>query len=168
VSRASRAALSVVVAATVALATGIGVTWRRADAAGTKPAELVRPRVEHHLRQVEQIAQHFETVMSASCPRFASTEQWKSYFDGEVNRVVLLVAHVEQAWVEAKETGDDDVRRAAKAPRKRLDQARALLDKLQGCAGDNGTSFSQMSLWRRIEREVPSRQAEIALPPPTQ
>jgi hypothetical protein len=84
--------------------------------------------------------------------------------DGEVERVVLLVAHVEQAWVEAKQTGDDDVRRAAKAPRRRLEEARTLLDKLQKCASDNGTSFSQMSVWKRIEREVPERQAQITQP----
>jgi hypothetical protein len=56
------------------------------------------------------------------------------------------------------------VRRTAKAPRKRMDQARALLDKLQGCAEDNGAAFSSMSVWRRIEREVPQKQSEIALP----
>jgi hypothetical protein len=77
---------------------------------------------------------------------------------------VLLVAHLEQAWYEATRTGDDDVRRTAKAPRKRMDQARALLDKLQGCAEGNGASFSTMGVWRRIEREVPQRQTEIALP----
>jgi hypothetical protein len=135
-----------------------------AFAAGTKPAAEVRPRVDHHLKHVEDLAQHFGTVMAQPCQHFASPGAWKAYFDGEVERVVLLWAHVEQAWVEAKETGDDDVRRAAKAPRKRLDDARALLDKLQKCAGDNGTSFSQTAVWHRIEREVPKRQEQIALP----
>jgi len=83
-----------------------------------------------------------------------------------VDRVVLLWAHVEQAWIEAKQTGDDDVRRAAKAPRRRLEDARALLDKMQTCAADNGASFSQGTVWRKIEREVPRRQAQIALPQP--
>ena len=135
-----------------------------ASAAGVKPADEVRPRVDHHLRQVEDLAQHFQSVMSTACPRFASSGEWDRYLDSEVERVVLLMAHVEQAWVEAKTTGDDDVRRVAKAPRKRVEQARALLDKLSGCAGDNGSSLNQMTLWRRIEREVPQRQAEIALP----
>jgi|SRR5689334_22032213 len=133
-------------------------------AAGVKPPEEVQPRVDHHLRQIEDLAQHFQTVLTTECPRFSSTGDWNRYLDGEVERVVLLVAHVEQAWVEAKATGDDDVRRTAKAPRKRLEQARALLDKLSSCAGDNGSSLNQMGLWRRIEREVPQRQAEIALP----
>ena len=137
-----------------------------AFAAGTKPAALVRPRVEHHLRHVDDLAQHFDAVMSQPCPHFASPEDWNAYFDSEVERVVLLVAHLEQAWIEAKETGDDEVRRAAKAPRKRLDEARALLDKLQQCAGDNGASFSHLAVWRKIEREVPKRQAQIALPQP--
>lgn len=133
-------------------------------ASGVKSPDEVRPRVDHHLQQVETLAQHFESVMSADCPRFASTAEWNRYLDGEVERVVLLMAHVEQAWVEAKTTGDDDVRRVAKAPRKRIEQARTLLGKLSGCADANGSSLNQLGLWRRIEREVPQRQVEIALP----
>ena len=131
---------------------------------GVKSPEEVRPRVDHHLRHVETLAQHFESVMSTDCPRFPSAAEWDRYLDGEFQRVVLLMAHVEQAWVEAKTTGDDDVRRVAKAPRKRLEQARTLLGKLSGCADANGSSLNQLGLWRRIEREVPQRQAEIALP----
>jgi len=131
-----------------------------------KPAAEVRPRVDHHLRQVEDLSQHFESVISQPCRHFASPGGWQAYFDSEVDRVVLLWAHVEQAWIEAKQTGDDEVRRAAKAPRKHLEDARALLDKLQTCAADNGASFSQGTVWRKIEREVPRRQAQIALPPP--
>lgn len=134
------------------------------SASGVKSAEEVRPRVDHHLKEVETLAQHFESVMSADCPRFASSAEWDQYLDGEVQRVVLLMAHVEQAWVEAKTTGDDDVRRVAKAPRKRLEQARTLLSKLSGCADANGSSLNQLGLWRRIEREVPQRQVDIALP----
>ena len=104
--------------------------------------------------------------MQKDCPQFSSSGEWPTYLDTEVDRVVTLVAHLEQAWVEAKRTGDDEVRRTAKAPRKRVDQARALLDKLQGCAEDNGAPISPVTLWRRIEREVPRRQAEIALPLP--
>jgi hypothetical protein len=147
-----------------------------AFAAGTSAAEVlprvdkspaeVRPRVDHHLKQVEDLSQHFESVISQPCAHFASPGEWQAYFDGEVDRVVLLWAHVEQAWIEAKQTGDDEVRRAAKAPRKHLEDARALLDKLQTCAADNGASFSQGTVWRKIEREVPRRQAQIALPQP--
>jgi hypothetical protein len=135
-----------------------------AFAAGTKPAAEVLPRVQYHLGEIDTLTQHFESVMTSPCPQFASPGEWKSYFDGEVDRVVLLMAHVEQAWREALQTGDDDVRRAAKAPGKRLKEARTLLDKLQQCAGDNGASFSPMSVWKKIEREVPQRQAEIIQP----
>jgi len=134
--------------------------WARDE----RPPDEARARMEHHLKEVDRLAQHFDGVMSADCPRFASRREWSTYFDGEIDQVVLLVAHLEQAWYEATRTGDDDVRRAAKAPRKRLDQARALLDKLQGCAEGNGASFSSVAVWRRIEREVPPRQSEIALP----
>jgi len=142
------------------LATLAVPAWARDE----RPPEEARARMEHHLKEVNRLAQHFDGVMSSDCPHFASRREWSTYLDGEIDQVVLLVAHLEQAWYEATRTGDDDVRRAAKAPRKRLDQAHALLDKLQGCAEGNGTSFSSMAVWRRIEREVPQRQSEIALP----
>jgi hypothetical protein len=126
--------------------------------------EEVRLRVQHHLREVEQLTDHFESVLGRECPRFASAGEWRTYLDEEVERVVLLLAHLEQAWIEAKRTGDDEVRRAAKAPRRRAEEARALLGKLSDCARGNGASISRPELWRRIEREVPLRQAEIALP----
>ena len=129
-----------------------------------RPPEEARLRVQHHLHEVDQLADHFESVLGRECPRFASPGEWRAYLDEEIDRVVLLLAHLEQAWIEAKSTGDDEVRRAAKAPRRRADQARALLGKLSGCAKDNGASISQGEVWRRIEREVPQRQAEIALP----
>jgi hypothetical protein len=132
--------------------------------AAERTAEAARVRVDHHLREVRQLASHFEGVLAQDCRRFSSPAQWNAYFDGEIDRVVLLIAHVEQAWTEAKQTPDDDVRRYAKTPRKQVDRARTLLDKLQGCANDNGATFSPMALWRRIEREVAQRQVEIALP----
>ena len=129
-----------------------------------RPPEEARTRMEHHLREATQLAEHFEGVLGSDCPRFASPTEWRAYLDGEIDRVVLLMAHLEQAWVEAKHTDNDEVRRDAKAPRRRADQARALFDKLSGCAENNGAPFSQGSVWRRIEREVPQRQSEIALP----
>ena len=124
----------------------------------------VRARVDYHVRQATELAEHFEGVMKNDCPRFASGGEWQTYLDGEIDRMVLMAAHVERAWVEAKTTGDDEVRQAAKAPRKRLGEARPLLDKLQTCAQDNGATLSTASVWLRIDREVPRRQAEIALP----
>ena len=131
-----------------------------------RPADVARARMEHHLVQVHQLAEHFEGVLDRDCPRFAGPGEWRAYLDAEVDRVVLLLAHLEEAWIEAKHTGDDDVRRDAKAPRKRVDRARALVDKLSGCAEDNGARLSPASVWRRIEREVPARQVQIALPEP--
>jgi hypothetical protein len=129
-----------------------------------RPVEQVRARMEHHLREVHELADHFENVLARDCPRFATPQEWRLYLDGEIDRFVLLVAHLEQAWIEAKHTGDDEVRRTAKAPRKRVERARALLDKLSGCAEGHGVPMSHMGMWRRIEREVPARQAQIALP----
>src|ERR687892_725116 len=92
--------------------------------------EAARVRVDHHLREVRQISSHFEDVLAQDCRRFPSSAEWDAYFDGEIDRVVLLMAHMEQAWTEAKQTGDDDVRRYAKTPRKQVDRARTLIDKL--------------------------------------
>ena len=135
-----------------------------APAAQAQTVEEARARVDHHLREVDQIIRHFQDAVNVDCPRFSSRDEWRQYFDGEVERMTLLVAHVEQAWIEAKRVGDDDVRRAAKAPRRRLEEARGAIEKLQTCAADNGASFSPLSVWNRIEREAPRRQEAIALP----
>jgi hypothetical protein len=149
-----------VVLGVLLLATLAAPAWARDERSPTE----ARARMEHHLNEVNRLAEHFDGILTADCPKFGSLQEWNAYFDAEIERVVLLVAHLEQAWFEATRTGDDDVRRTAKAPRKRLDQARALMDKLQGCAEGNGTSVNSQSVRRRIEREVPQKQVEIALP----
>lgn len=153
--------------ATVAAVLLVGMMTTAMDLSAREPQRPVdeaRARMQHHLTEVNLLTDHFESVLRGECPHFGSAGEWRSYLDGEVERVVLLLAHLEQAWIEAKSTDDDDVRRAAKAPRRRADRARVLLGKLSGCASSNGASISQGELWRRIEREVPQRQAEIALP----
>jgi hypothetical protein len=121
-------------------------------------------RVAHHLRAVDELSTHFEGVVAADCPRFQTPLQWNRYVDGEIERMTLLVAHLEEAWLEAKQTKDKELRRQAKAPRRRVDGARTLLEKLERCADDNGATLDPFGVWRRIEREVPRRQADIALP----
>ena len=132
--------------------------------AGDRTPDEARPRVEHHLLEADQIVRHFESVIAEDCPRFDSLEARRAYIDGEVDRVVLLVAHLEEAWSEAKRTSDKDVRRAAKAPRAQVAQAQSLVTKLQTCMGDGGASLEPRAIWRRVEQEVPRRRAEIALP----
>ena len=151
----------------LALVLGLAPALALAPAArgvGDKPAAEVRPRVEHHLREAEQIAQRLEGVLAAACPKFETEREWRHYFNGEMDRVVTLLAHLEQAWEEAKQTGDKDVRRDAKAPRRQRERVQPLIEKLQVCAHGNGASFALPGVWRRIEREVPRRQSEIALP----
>src|SRR6059058_5056249 len=130
-----------------------------ASAAGDRPADEARPRVAHHLRAAGEIAREFEDVLVGECPRFASAGEWDAYLDAKVDRVVTFVAHLDQAWAEAKRTGDKDVRRMAKTPRVNVDRARLL-----ACADGNGTSFVPGAVWGRIEREAERRQSEIALP----
>jgi hypothetical protein len=132
--------------------------------ANTEAAADIQPRVDHHLREVGALVQHFETFVAADCPRFATVEEWNAHAEREIERMLLLAAHVEQAWVEAKRTGDDDVRRSAKAPRRRLEDAVQIMDKLSTCAQDHGAAFAPGPVFRRIERDLPRRQAEIALP----
>ena len=132
--------------------------------AGDRTADEARPRVEHHLIEADQIVRHFESVIAEDCPRFDTVAERRAYIDGEVDRVVLLVAHLEEAWSEAKRTSDKDVRRAAKAPRAQVGQAQSLVTKLQTCIGDGGASLEPRAIWRRVEQEVPRRRGEIALP----
>ena len=133
-------------------------------AAGDMTADEARPRVEHHLIEAEQIVRHFETVIAEDCPRFDNAADRRAYIEGEVDRVVLLVAHLDEAWSEAKRTSDKEVRRVAKAPRARVGEAQILVTKLQACAGDDGVKLEPRVIWRQIEQEVPRRRAEIALP----
>ena len=128
------------------------------------PPTDARARVEHHLRHIQRLTGHFETLLAGDCPRFPRRAAWDAYVETETGQLVLLIAHLEQAGIEAKRTGDDDVRRAAKAPRRQSEQARKLVDKLGACAERNGATFSALEVWRRVERDVPRRQAEIALP----
>ncbi len=150
----------VLAALLLALVTLPAAAADRAEGAGGSP----RDRVEHHVRRADALVAHFDQVIQRDCPHFADRDQWRAYLDGEVDRLVLLMAHIEEAWAEAKQTGDDDVRRAAKEPRRGLDQARSLGDKLEACAEDNGASLSTATLFARIQRELPRRRAEIALP----
>jgi hypothetical protein len=128
------------------------------------PAAEIQPRVEHHVREVSALIEHFETFVADRCPHFTTTAEWQAYADGEIDRMLSLAAHAEQAWVEAKRTGDDDVRRAAKAPRRRLDDAPKIVNKLCACAEDNGVTLSPGAVYRRLERDLPRRQSEISLP----
>ena len=132
--------------------------------AGDRTADEARPRVEHHLIAADQIVRHFESVIAEDCPKLDSAGERQAYIDGEIERVVLLVAHLDEAWSEAKRTSDKDVRRAAKAPRAQVGQAQNLVTKLQTCAGDGGASLEPRAVWRRVEQEVPRRRTEIALP----
>ena len=132
--------------------------------AAWEAAADIQPRVEHHIREVRALIEHFETFVADPCPHFSTPAEWSAYADGEIDRMLLLAAHAEQAWVEAKRTGDDDVRRFAKAPRRRLDDAPEILNKLSTCAEDNGVTLSPGAVYRRLERDLPRRQSEIALP----
>jgi hypothetical protein len=132
--------------------------------AGDRTADEARPRVEHHLIAADQIVRHFENVIAEDCPKLDSAAERRAYIDGEIERVVLLVAHLDEAWSEAKRTSDKDVRRAAKAPRAQVGQAQNLVTKLQTCAGDGDASLEPRTVWRRVEQEVPRRRTEIALP----
>ena len=132
--------------------------------AAWEAAADIQPRVEHHIREVRTLIAHFETFVADPCPHFSTPGEWNTYADGEIDRMLLLAAHAEQAWVEAKRTGDDDVRRFAKAPRRRLDDAPQILNKLTSCAEDNGVTLSPGAVYRRLERDLPRRQSEIALP----
>jgi len=159
VRRVYSIAMRIVMALVAMLVFGGGSAW-----AEWLPAAEIQPRVDHHIREVGVLVEHFETFVAGECPRFTTTADWETYAESEIDRMLLLAAHAEQAWTEAKRTGDDDVRRAAKAPRRRLDEAPKILNKLSACAEGNGVTLSPASVYRRLERDLPRRQSEIALP----
>lgn len=149
---------------TIAALAFVLVAPATSHAADREPAAEIQPRVDHHLREANELISHFETVIASDCPRLASPAEWNTYVERETDRMLSLAAHVEQAWTEAKRTGDDDVRRAAKAPRRRMEEAMQIGEKLSVCAQEYGRTFSAGQVYRRIERDLPRRQAEIALP----
>ena len=120
-----------------------------------------RVRVDHHLQAVDSVASRLGAMLVEPCPRFSSAAEWSQFEEARVDDVVLLMAHLEQAWIEAK---DATLRRAAKAPRRRVAEGRQLVEKLQACAAQNRASFDPLGVWLRIEQDIPRRQAEIALP----
>jgi len=132
--------------------------------ANRESAADIQPRVDHHVREVNVLIRHFEGFVAAECPRFETAAEWETFAEREIDQMLMLVAHAEQAWVEAKRTGDDDVRRSAKVPRRRLDEAPQILTKLSACAERNGVALDPARVYRRIERDLPRRQSEIALP----
>lgn len=157
----TRWSMGFVVAAVVTLV----LVTAPAFAADRAPASEIQPRVDHHLREVNRLVQHFETLVASDCPRFPTAAEWNVYVEGEVDQMLLLAAHAEQAWEEAKRTGDKGVRRAAKdRGGRRIEDAVQVVDKLSACAQENGSTFSPGPIYRRLERELPRRQAEIALP----
>src|SRR5207244_12474039 len=66
--------------------------------AGDRTADEARPRVEHHLLEVEQIARHFEGVIAEECPRFDTVAQRRAYIVAEVDNGVVLVAQRGEDW----------------------------------------------------------------------
>jgi hypothetical protein len=134
-----------------------------ADAAERSVSEA-RERVTHHLREVEAVAARLGVILAEPCPRFQSRAEWEQYEAARVEDVVLLLAHLKQALAEAKTVQDEELRREARAPRSRTEEARRLVAKLQGCAVMNDASLDLVGLMHRIEQEVPRRRAEIRLP----
>ena len=141
------------------LAVGVAVPAH----ANREAAADIQPRVDHHIREAGVLVQHFETFVTGACRLFATADEWNTYAESEIDRMLLMVAHVQQAWVEAKRTGDDDVRRrAAKRPRRRMDDAPQILTKLAAWPRTTARRSRRSRWYRRIERDLPRRQSEIA------
>jgi hypothetical protein len=143
---------------------GLAVVASTAAGPVDRTVAEARRRVDHHLQEVDAVATRLGAVLAEPCPTFSTATQWKQFEAARTDDVVLLMAHLEQAWIEAKAVGDDQLRREAKAPRRHVAEGRQLVEKLQTCAAHNHASFDPLSAWLRIEREIPRRQAEIALP----
>jgi len=58
--------------------------WARDE----RSPEDARVRMEHHLKEVNRLAQHFDGVLTGECPKFPSRRDWTAYLDGEIDQVV--------------------------------------------------------------------------------
>src|SRR5262245_30780335 len=75
-----------------------------AVSAGDETAHEAGRMIELQLHAADQMVRNFACVISEDCRRFDSVATRRAYSDGEVDRVVLLVAQLEVAWSEAKRT----------------------------------------------------------------
>src|SRR3989442_12947431 len=74
-----------------------------------------RARVDYHVAQAIEIAEHFDGVIKSDCPRFGNSGEWQAYVDDEVSRMVLMADHVAQAREESKLSGVEEGPRDAQA-----------------------------------------------------
>lgn len=154
-------------AALLALAAGL-VTWATAGLAApaipaARPAGAAA-RLGFHLARAAALREALAPVVYGPCPRFSTRAAWDAYLAGLVEEGVTFAAHLDEAWREAKASGDEQLRTRVKTARREMlvGNPVQLVGKLTSCAWRNGSSVDAWGLWRRASEEVRVRRQEVA------
>src|SRR5437899_5096390 len=91
--------------ASVRYVTALALVGLFATSGAAEAPTDVRTRVDYHVRHATELAEHFDDVINRDCPRFSNSGDCQAYDDDAVGRMLLVGAHVDQVWVEAKTTG---------------------------------------------------------------
>src|SRR5262249_61550643 len=105
--------------ASVRYVTALALVGLFATSGAAEAPTDVRARVDYHVRQATELAEHFDDVIKNDCPRFGSSGEWQADVDDEVSRMGLMAGHGEQGGVGGKTTGDARGGQAAEATRQR-------------------------------------------------
>lgn len=120
-------------------------------------------RLGFHLARAAALRDTLAPFVYGPCPRFPSRAAWDSYLAGRVDEGVTLAAHLDEAWREAKASGDQTLQARVKAEKRQMlvGNPVQLVGKLTTCAWKNGSSVDPMGLWKRATDDV-RRRAELA------
>lgn len=148
----------------LALAAGLVLAAPGPAATDASALAQAQARIDFHLTEAEALREALAPVLTGPCPRFPTPAAWDVFLARLVDRGVTFVAHLDEAWREAK-TGGDDLRRRVKAARRELlagGDPRRLVGKLTRCAWRNGSPLDPWSLWREVSAQVADRRREVA------
>jgi hypothetical protein len=136
----------------------------RSRAADPPRADRAGARVAFHLARAAALRDALAPDVYGPCRTFPSPAAWERYLDGLLEEGVTFAAHLDEAWRNAKRSGDPDLGERVKAAKRRMlvgDPVR-LVAKLKTCAWRNGAPLDLMGLWRRAVAEVPGRRQDVA------
>lgn len=161
VPAAGVAALSLVAGLALALPSAAAEGPAAPEGSAARRAEA---RLAFHLARAEALREALAPDVYGPCRRFESPAAWNRYLAGLVDQGITFVAHLEEAWREAKRADDPALRARVKAARRRMlvgDPVR-LVRKLVSCAARNGSPLDLWTLWTRAAAEEPRRRGEVA------
>ncbi|MGH7268347.1 MAG: hypothetical protein ACREMB_26305 [Candidatus Rokuibacteriota bacterium] len=128
------------------------------------PAAGAEARLRFHLARAATLRETLAPFVYGPCPEFPSRTAWESHLAGRVAQGVTFAAHLDEAWREAKASGDRELQARVKAVKRGMlvGNPVQLVGKLTSCAWKNGASLDPWGLWKRATEEVRRRRVELA------